>query len=232
MNVYLLSRPLIDWGEFQRFCTDENLPNIVDALSGGYHGAEASVEIAGRLCYMSYGKGRKTRREFIDNLIHSGHHSVLEHANYGILITGISRSCSHEIVRHRHFSYSQLSQRYCDHTQVEPILPTAIADNPGLSELARRALKLAFDAYRDLDVAMRDLPRKEHRTAARCVLPNATPTKIVITGNCRAWREFIQKRAVPAADPEIRELALRIRDLLSLEAPLLFGDLMSQSEET
>ena len=226
MNLYILSRPKFGWDDWNKFLTDEGIP-IDGALTGtDFHAAEALVEASGRLCYMSYGKGRKTRKEFIDNLIQSGHHSVLEHANWSILISGISRSCSHELVRHRHFSFSQLSQRYCNHERSEPIVPPAIGSDPALEALWRRAMRAAFDAYRDLDIAMKDLPTKAHRTAARSVLPNATPTKIVVTGNCRAWREFIQKRNIDGADPEIRQLAQMVREALVGESEMLFGDLV------
>ena len=78
-------------------------------------GGEQLVEAGGRLCYVSYGKGRKTNAEYIDNIIESKHGSVLEHAVWNFIIAGVSRSFTHELIRHRAgWGYSQLSQRYVD----------------------------------------------------------------------------------------------------------------------
>src|SRR5574341_303930 len=124
MMVYVLSRPQLDWSSIHRFASDHGLQFELDSNSD----SEMLVEMCGRVCYMSYGKGRKTNREFCSHIIESGHHSVLEHANWTLLITGISRSCSHELVRHRHFSFSHLSQRYVAHTQFvqPPNLPPSL----------------------------------------------------------------------------------------------------------
>lgn len=229
MKVFLVAKPRIDMSNWREFEQSEGLAPIRhwDEEAGSH-----LVEFAGRLCYMSYGKGRKTTKEFIDNIIQSKHFSVLEHANYTFFITGISRSCSHELVRHRHFSFSQLSQRYVDETDAEVIVPDAIEGNDTFT----RAIYAAKTAYgilvSQLTDRFRDEPnptlrRKMARQAARAVLPNAIETKIAVTGNVRSWREFIEKRATPFADPEIRKLAESIRDALVQASPLLFGDMMN-----
>src|SRR5947208_14048348 len=95
-------------------------------------GAEQLAEMAGRVCYMSYGKGRKTNREFLAHIVEVGHGSVLEHSVWSFLVTGVSRSFTHELVRHRHFSYSQLSQRYVNESDSDFIEPDVIAGDPEL----------------------------------------------------------------------------------------------------
>lgn len=239
-KVYLIASTANVRLPMQQFLADEGLREQPDGLWWNSIHPETLIENAGRVCYMSYGKGRKTNEEFLRNLIDSGHHSVLEHANWSLLITGISRSLSHEFVRHRHFSYSQLSQRYVDSSDVAFILPDEIAANPDLEEHWRRAVWEALTQYKHIEEAIRrkyegtDIPHtlriKLARQAARSVLPNATETKMVVTGNARSWREFFEKRGSIHADVEIRRLAVRILQVLEKEAPTIFSDFSINAE--
>jgi thymidylate synthase (FAD) len=106
-KVYLVGRQVTDDAALARFLEDEGVSWHTDTEVG----AERLAEVAGRVCYMSYGRGRKTNREFVGHIIEVGHGSVLEHGVWNFLVTGVSRSFTHELIRHRHFSYSQLSQR-------------------------------------------------------------------------------------------------------------------------
>ncbi|SIJ66895.1 Thymidylate synthase ThyX [Mycobacteroides abscessus subsp. abscessus] len=162
-----------------------------------------------------------------------GHLSVLEHASATFYITGISRSCTHELIRHRHFSYSQLSQRFVPEDDSNVVLPPAVEDDPELVALVRKATDASRAAYVELleklestlaDVPNAVLRRKQARQAARSVLPNATETRIVVTGNYRAWRHFIAMRASEHADVEIRRLAIACLRQLADLAPSIFGD--------
>src|SRR5262249_43654028 len=130
-KVYLVSRQVVNQEEMERFLTDHGVTWATDTEVGG----EALAESAGRVCYMSYGKGRKTNQEFLANIIGVGHGSVLEHAVWNFLITGVSRSFTHELIRHRHFSYSQLSQRYVDESESDFIEPDVIASEPELHRI-------------------------------------------------------------------------------------------------
>ncbi|MGI8588865.1 MAG: FAD-dependent thymidylate synthase [Chloroflexia bacterium] len=196
--------------------------------------AEKVVEAGGRLCYMSFGKGRKTNREYIHNILEAKHGSVIEHATWTFLLTGVSRSLTHELIRHRAgFSFSQLSQRYVDETDTDFVVPEAIAGNPEAMAVFERATAAAQEAYVQLvdlldkqfaEIGNRTLRRKMARQAARSVLPNATETKIVVTANARSWRHFIEMRASSYSEPEIRRLAITILRVLQAEAPNLFGD--------
>src|SRR3989442_2945732 len=151
--------------------------------------------MAGRVCYMSYGKGRKTSREFIQHIVEVGHGSVLEHGVWSFLITGVSRSFTHELIRHRHFSYSQLSQRYVNESDSNFVEPDVIAGDAALHQIWSRAVEATREAYDQLVEGLQKhyaavpeatLRRKLSRQAARSVLPNATETKIFMTGNARA----------------------------------------------
>ncbi len=229
-TVYLVGRSSIEPAEIERFLREHGVQWQTDTAVG----AEQLVEMAGRLCYMSYGKGRKTNREYIGHLIEMGHGSVLEHAVWNFVIVGVSRSFTHELVRHRAgFGYSQLSQRYVDESEAGFIEPDCIAEDPELHEIWCHAVRTARDAYRALvrrlqekfqDVPDRTMRRKLARQAARSVLPNATETKIFVTANARAWRHFIEMRASEHAEVEIRKVAVKILRILQQEAPNIFGD--------
>ncbi len=207
--------------------------------------AQTVAEFAGRLCYLSFGPdaglegghklipGRTTNTEYLNNILRTRHGSVLEHAVWTVLIEGISRALTHELVRHRHFSYSQLSQRYVDESEVAFVLPPEIAPESEAYRLFEQSCARALDDYRQLlgaiEAQVKDEPsptmrRKRARQTARSLLPNATETKIVVTGNARAWRHFIELRASAGADTEIRVLAIQCLRLLQQEAPNLFGD--------
>ena len=236
MKAYLISRPTLDFYVLEQFHKEEKLPDNFYWINPGSL-AELLVEICGRLCYMSFGKGRKSNEEFLKNIIESKHFSVLEHANYTFLFTGVSRSLTHELVRHRHFSFSQLSQRYVDESEAKMILPSALETDTekrlfeGITEDAKnmyKSLVHLLEARFAEQFENPTLRRKAARQAARAVLPNATETKIAVTGNARTWREFIQKRNTPMADPEIRALAAEVYGQLKVEAPFLFYNTMGE----
>ncbi len=162
-----------------------------------------------------------------------GHLSVLEHATATFYITGISRSCTHELIRHRHFSFSQLSQRFVADGEVPVVVPPAIAGDAELEELFFAAAERSREAYvallAALDEKLSHLPAgplraKQVREAARAVLPNATETRIVVTGNYRSWRHFVAMRATEHADVEIRRLAVECVRQLADAAPNAFSD--------
>ncbi len=239
-KVYLVTRPSVDWGQVAAFLEDEKLPAVPESIRSGGDESAAVAEIAARLCYMSFGRGRKDITDFIGNLLGARDGSVLEHINYGFVFTGISRSLTHELVRHRAgFAFSQRSQRYVDETEGAYVVPPAILRNTPETTQARAALEAALEhaseSYKELVAALeKSLPRdlfenerdwrKAVRQAARSVLPNATETKIFVTANVRAWRHFIEMRGSPLADWEIRRLAIEVLVILQKEAPLLFGD--------
>ncbi len=239
-NVYLVTRPDVDWEQVEAFLADEGVPPVPESIRAGEDPSTAVVEISARLCYMSYGRGRRDIADFITNLLSSRDGSVFEHVNYGFVFTGVSRSLTHELVRHRAgFAYSQRSQRYVDESEGSFVLPPALVDETADADEARAvlldALEKASSSYGELVAALEEaLPaewfevardrRKAVRQAARAVLPNATETKIFVTGNVRAWRHFIEMRGAVFADWEIRRLAIRVLEILQREAPLMFGD--------
>jgi thymidylate synthase (FAD) len=196
---------------------------------------ERLAEFAGRICYMSqHNPATRTTVEYLENIKKQGHGSVLEHAVYVLLIEGISRSCSHELVRHRAgFGYSQLSQRYVDESHAAFVVPPAILGEPALEADWEHQIAAAQAAYvRAVEALMQRYQwitdkvhrRKMAREAARSVLPNATEVKIVVSGNARAWRTMLELRSGEGAELEIRRMAIACLRVLQREAPALFSD--------
>ncbi|MGH7672951.1 MAG: FAD-dependent thymidylate synthase [Gemmatimonadales bacterium] len=196
---------------------------------------ERLAEYAGRLCYMSQRNPvNRTTAEYLENIKKQGHGSVLEHAVYVLLVEGISRSCSHELVRHRAgFGYSQISQRYVDESHAAFVMAPAIVGDERLEGEWERQVTEAQAAYvRAVDGLMQRYEwvsdkvhrRKMAREAARSVLPNATEVKIVVSGNARAWRTMLELRCGEGAELEIRRMAIAVLRLLQREAGALFSD--------
>ena len=229
--VYIVGRQEVDRGEIDRFLGDYGMDWETDTEIGG----EQLVEAGGRLCYLSYGKGRKTNAEYVDNIIESKHGSVLEHAVWNFIIAGVSRSFTHELIRHRAgWGYSQLSQRYVDEADANYVEPEIIADDPELHATWLRAIESSHAAYLELVEGLAAKlkekgetgthRRKLARQAARSVLPNATETMIFVTANARALRHFIELRGSEFAETEIRLVALEFLRIMQREAPNLFKD--------
>ena len=202
---------------------------------GAASDGERIAEFAGRLCYMSQGNpAGRTTAEYLRNILRQGHGSVFEHSTYVMLIEGISRSCSHELVRHRAgWGYSQLSQRYVDESHAAFVMPPAVQGDPALEDAWTRQVEAAQSAYvaavellmeRYAWVDDRVHRRKMAREAARSVLPNATEVKIVASANVRAWRTMLELRLGEGAELEIRRMAVACLRVLQQEAPALFAD--------
>jgi len=232
-KVTLIARPQFLGAPHIRWRSDTDNPG------------QALAEFAGRVCYLSFGPdagiegghraipGRTTNAEYLANILTVRHGSVIEHPVWSFLIEGVSRALTHELVRHRHLSVSQLSQRYVDESEVGFVLPPEIEEGTPAFEAWRRSCEQALEAYRallaDIEARVQDEPsatlrRKRARQAARAVLPNATETKLVATANARTWRHIIELRGAESADAEIRRLAIALLRVLQAEAPALFGD--------
>lgn len=194
--------------------------------------ADALGEFAGRLCYKSFSRPNPATAEnsgYMANILNQGHYSVLEHASVTFLVRGVSRALLAELTRHRHLSFSVVSQRYVDYADTEPVIPPAIA---GTDE--ERVLCVAYSAAKDhydwltAQLIRKGLPRKKAREAARAVLPNAAPVDMVVTGNLRAWRDVLGKRHHVAADAEIQRFAHKVLIHLRELAPNSVQDIPNE----
>jgi thymidylate synthase (FAD) len=184
---------------------------------------EALLEHAGRVCYQSEARGQPGR--FLRARIREGHESIIEHASITFEISGISRACSHQLVRHRIASYSQESQRYVDMVAPEFVVPPSVREDPEAQAVWDEFMARVGDVYRELRALG---VRKED---ARFVLPNATATRIIVTMNFRALRHFISVRCDKAAQWEIRALALEMLRKAHALAPAVFQDLYQEFVE-
>jgi thymidylate synthase (FAD) len=199
-------------------------------------GGQALAEFAGRACYQAWDKpnpATATNAGYLRHVLEVGHLAVLEHATVTMYLTGVSRSLTAELVRHRHFSFSQLSPRHVPEHDAAVVEPPDFAADPHLHERFVAAVDAALAAYTGLldrleqglaDVPNGTLRRRQARQAARAVLPTALESRIVVTGNYRAWRHFVAMRASEHADVELRELAVTCLRELQKVAPHVFGD--------
>lgn len=182
--------------------------------------AERLIERAGRVCWKTdLSPTEDGTAAFIKRLVKRGHFSVLEHSKATFCVSEISRACSHQIVRHRIASYSQESQRFVDTSHFVPVMPKTVANNPEARAIfasTDMACKTAYQALRKLGIPKQD---------ARFLLPNATPTSIVITLNFSAWRHLFEVRCDKHAQWEIRAVAKEILEQLYVVAPSVFEDL-------
>ena len=177
---------------------------------------EELLEHAGRVCYRSESRGDPAK--FLRARLREGHESLIEHASATFEIGGISRACSHQLVRHRIASYSQESQRYVDMSDPALVIPDAIAEDPHARAVWDgfvEGVKSTYQELRELGVLKED---------ARFVLPNAAATRIIVTMNFRELRHFFTVRLHPPAQWEIRELAQRMLELVRPYAPSVFTD--------
>jgi len=186
--------------------------------------SENLVERAGRICYASEDK-LGTSERWLQSRIREGHESLIEHASATFYIRA-SRVLTHELVRHRLGSYSQRSQRYVKELETSYIMPPEILEKERVTAsgeeaagIFKEAMSSAWESYRAL------LEAGVKAEIARYVLPNACATEIVCTWNFRELRHIIRLRTSPAALPEIRAVASRIKEIMKAQAPKVFQDL-------
>jgi len=186
--------------------------------------AEEMIEDAGRTAYQSFDKKKKgSTQKFIRMLVEKRHESVLEHGVATVRIRG-SRAFTHQLVRHRLCSYTQKSQRYVNEAQFNYIEPESIRDN----EEAHSLFVDFMDKAKEVYVKLQQLGVKNED--ARYVLPNAVETEIVVTANFRQWRHIIATRGAPAAQLEIRKVAIAVFKILNRYAPNVFSDFVVNEE--
>lgn len=193
---------------------------LTDIWTSGARGADLLGEFAGRSCYQAWNMpnpATANNKGYLANILKQGHYSVLEHSSVTFYVEGVSRSLTHELVRHRHLSFSELSQRYVNMEDASMVTPPALRlSEEEVGSLAEfedmDVIGEIREAYEGLvkELVDKGHPRKQAREAARAVMPNATETKIVVTGNLRAWRDMLGKRYHVAADAEIREFATEV----------------------
>lgn len=200
---------------------------------------EKVIATAAKLCYSSsdieslqQGLTPEKTEKFLDLLFSLGHESPIEHVTFTFAIEGISRACSHQLVRHRIASYSQKSQRYVDETQFDYVIPESIKSNPVARDVYNTlmsSIQLEYEAIREAlikdfvsqGMSQKDAEKKANEDA-RFVLPNACETSIIVTMNVRSLFNFFKHRCCNRAQWEIRELAIEMYKLCENVSPNIF----------
>ena len=185
--------------------------------------AEKTIERAMRICHGGdMAPDGTTNKTFIQGVIKLGHESVIEHASATFKISGVSRSLTHQLVRHRLASYTQESQRYVKKLDFDYVTPDSISDKPELCE-----------KYDDLMIKINELYKLFidagiKREDARYMLPNACTTSIWVTMNFRELRNFFKLRCDAHAQWEIRDMTKTMLKLCYDRFPIIFEDLYNQ----
>lgn len=186
-----------------------------------YGTPEMLIERAGRICYASSGNNTES---FVRARLQHEHESIIEHCSASFEISGISRACSHQLVRHRLASYSQRSQRYVDESGIELVMPDSVRKNA-----AARAEWLSFiSTMKDTYAKLRKLGVLKED--ARFVLPNAATTSLIMTANFREYLHMFRLRVTPEAQWEIRELCIQMLKLLAVESPTVFSGFLEETK--
>ncbi len=204
-------------------------------------GPEETVAMAAKLCYspsdiesLKEKIEAKDQRAFLEKLIKMGHMTPIEHASFTFAIEGISRACSHQLVRHRLASYSQQSQRYVSELRTQNselktqtfdyIIPPLIKDDAEAREIFKRFMLEAQKTYDFLveRLAEKGIKGESANQDARFALPNAAETKIIVTMNARELLHFFRQRCCNRAQWEIRQMAEKMLKLAKKTSPVIF----------
>lgn len=233
--VHLMAQTSFNPGAIPDWASDHGLLDILNdpetplnkvqqnILSGDENDIDLIPEFAGRFCYASWAKGRSTS-DYIDNILESKHGSVFEHANISFAISGVSRSLTHEWVRHRAGTgISQESQRYVDAKDMRFVVPPAVVPLLEADEDYEKGweafCELEVERYKELQEKLHDKLKHKYsgfklkkvvNESARSVLPNCAETKMFWTGNVRALRHIFEVRGSLHADAEVRRLVLKM----------------------
>ena len=197
-------------------------PNVI--LIAHTPEAEKVVAMAAKICYAKDVSIKKLQKKINDNdvsafitkLLESGHESPFEHISFTFGIEGISRACSHQLVRHRMASFSQRSQRYCFEDGFNYIEPEDINENENEDKFFRDFIRHSKEVYSKL------IDKGVKPEDARMVLPNACETKIIVTMNARELLHFFKLRCCKRAQKEIREVAFMMKNICRKVAPNVF----------
>jgi thymidylate synthase (FAD) len=247
-SIFLIARPSVDAAAMRAYLDDvgggswlemREQETAAETVADG----ELLAEFAGRLCYRSWEPGlnanvkkiRTDRHEYFANILRSGHGSVLEHANYSFALRNVSRTFTHELVRHRAGSaFSQESLRYVRLTDIGFRVP------PALEPIRERVLSIVeqleefqLSAADTLGLDADGLPfhiKKEITSALRRLAPIGLSTDIIWTANARTLRHVIEMRTAASAEEELRLVFDRIARIMRDEAPELFQDFVRQDD--
>lgn len=249
-QVFLIGRPSLNLDGMRGYLEAVGGESWLERNTDGAGAVETSagemlVEFGGRACYRSWEPGlnpnvsrvRTNRREYFENILASGHGSVLEHANYSFAFRDVSRVATHEIVRHRAgAAYSQESLRYVRLVDIGFRIPPALEPlRRECVEIVERLEEFQRDAASALQIDDDGVPfsvKKEVTSALRRLAPIGLSTDIIVTMNARTLRHVIEMRTAPAAEEELRLIFDQVARIMVEEAPNLFQDFARTDDGT
>lgn len=251
-KVRLIAQPSIDWVELGAYLTHVGVDTNLDDRGEnetwlasrfwdqGGSDAQMLVEVGGKICYRSWEPGlnpnvtkvRTDQEEYLENILASGHGSVLEHANFTFVLSDVSRVVTHELVRHRAgTAVSQESMRYVRLTSIPMWIPQWVRqDGVAMKKIiefiwsAEDLLEFLTDHFKINDEGTPFHKKKVVTSFLRRLVPGGHSTDMVWTANVRALRHIIELRTAPGAEEEIRIVFGQIAQIMKKECPILFGD--------
>jgi thymidylate synthase (FAD) len=246
-SVFLLARPSVDLDGMRSYLRDVGgqswLERRVQEAGAELNAGELLVEFGGRACYRSWEPGlnpnvtrvRADQREYFANILRSAHGSVLEHANYSLMIRNCSRVFTHELVRHRAGSaFSQESLRYVRLTDIGFRVPPALEPvREQVLAIVEQLEEFQVSAAEELGIDEESVPfhvKKEVTSALRRLAPIGLSTDILWTANARTLRHVIEMRTAAGAEEELRLVFDKIAHIMQAEAPGLFQDFTRQHD--
>lgn len=241
-EVFLIARPAINWDGVDAYLASVGGSEWGDRVATHKTG-QVLVEFAGRGCYRSWTEGlnpnvTKVRRDsavYLENILKSGHGSVLEHPQYSFVFKDVSRVFTHELVRHRvGVAISQESLRYVRLTDLGFRIPEVLEPlRDSVVDIVERLEEFQKEAADHFGLDDDGVPfhtKKEITSALRRLAPIGLSTMMTWSANVRTLRFVIQKRTEKGAEEEIRIVFQEVGRIMQEEAPLLFGD-FSENEE-
>ena len=247
-EVELIARPSIDLEALERYLKTvggESWLQMRKEQEDGLNPGQLLIEAGGRACYRSWEPGlnpnvtriRTDQKEYFLNLMRSGHGSVLEHANYTFILYNVSRTMTHELVRHRAGSaFSQESLRFVRLDDIPFRIPEVLEPlRPQIVSILETLDEFQISAAEHFELDKEGVPfhkKKEITSALRRLAPEGLTTVIFWTANVRTLRHTIQMRTDPGAEEEIRYVFDKIGKIMLQETPLLFGDFQVTDDGT
>jgi thymidylate synthase (FAD) len=248
-EVFIVSRPSLDLDAIGKYLTEVGGMEWLRRLDNGQEiiDGEALVEFGGRLCYRSWEPGlnanvtkiREDSSEYLENILRSGHGSVVEHAHYSFVLHNVSRVFTHELCRHRHENISQESMRFVRLTDIPFWFPEWAMRDTDLMLRSLGLLKQMEDhqhwmaEHFGLDDPGVAFSEKKHKTSfMRRFAPDGVATGMLWTANLRGIRHIVTMRTDSGAEEEIRLVFSKLMAMMKEEAPAIFTDMERQEDGT
>lgn len=244
-KIHLIAFPALNWDGLYNFLSGQGVTMWADLKDDDLtaHDSELLCEVMGRICYKSWRPGlnpnvtkvRLDSKEYLENILKSGHGSVLEHAQYSFVFENVSRVFTHELVRHRAgTAISQESLRYVRLSNIGFRVPPILADmEEEVISIVEKVEEFHKNAAEKFGLNKEGTPfhyKKEVTSALRRIAPMGLSTNLGWSANVRTLRYVIEKRTEKGAEEEMRFVFQQVAEIMRRECPILFGDMLTNDE--